>query len=121
MLPATLSRLTGIEDMCPISNGKGVIQQLDSIWRDIISAHGASREIIYRIEKLILRLDVVVDKIFIKTVKAHHILLECINLTEQFRSELNSRRNQVYVLLTRLELSVDDLVRKTHEFRVKAG
>jgi hypothetical protein len=103
------------------SNGKGVIHQLDSIWRDIIAARGPTQEIVYRIEKLILRLDVVVDKLFIKTVKAHHILLECIHLTEQFRLELNSRRNQVYVLLTRLESSVDDLVRKTHEFRVKAG
>lgn len=107
--------------MCPLSNGKVVIHQLDSIWRDVISAHSPPKEIVYRIEKLVSRLDVVVDKLFIKTVKAHHILLECIHLTEQFRTELSSRQKHVYGLLTRLEFCVDDLVRKTHEFRVKAG
>lgn len=104
-----------------LPNGKKTIIRLNAIWRDIISARGPAREITYRIEKLILRLDAVADKIFIKTVKAHGILLECLQLTDQFQSKLNAHQDAAFFLLTRLEGRVDDLVRKTHEFRIKAG
>jgi hypothetical protein len=107
--------------MSSLSNGKRVIGRLDTLWREIITGSGATREIDYRMKKLISRLDVVVDKIFIKTVKAHDMLRDCIQLTEQFRAELTKPNNTAFMLLTRLETRIDDLVRKTHEFRVKAG
>jgi hypothetical protein len=108
--------------MHSLSNGKGAIRRLGSLWHEIIADSGSTREIGYRMEKLVLRLDVVVDKIFVKTVKAHEMLLDCIQLTEQFQTErIHPDDTAALVLLTRLESRVDDLVKKTHEFRVKAG
>ncbi|MFZ1985581.1 MAG: hypothetical protein WAU91_14280 [Desulfatitalea sp.] len=107
--------------MFTISKGKITIGQLASVWREIIAAKKLSGEVSYRIEKLILRLDVIVDKIFVKTVKAHNILFECEKLTEQFQSELNRPNNELLLLLTRLEMQIDGLVKETHAFRIKAG
>lgn len=107
--------------MSSLSNGKRVIQRLNKIWRDIIANGEPNREAGYRMQKLSTRLAAVVDKIFIKTVKARDLLLECLQLTEQFQSELDRNASTNYELLTRLERCVDDLVRKTYEFRVKAG
>jgi hypothetical protein len=101
--------------------GKNDIERLDSIWRDMIAANGLTRELAYRIEKLILRLDSIVDKIFVKTVKAHDILLECEQMTEQFKLELNKQPDKTLQILTQIEVQVDDLVKKTHAFRIKAG
>lgn len=76
---------------------------------------------VYRLEKLILRLDAVADKIFIKTAKAHTILIECLQLTEQFHLKINRHRHAAFLLLTHLEGCIDELVQKTNEFRIKAG
>jgi hypothetical protein len=107
--------------MSTLSNGKSVIHRLHSLWRGIVVQGGATREIGYRLEKLSARLDAVVDKIFIKTVKARDMLLECLQMTEQFQIELDRHANTDYRLLTRLERRIDELVRKTYEFRIKAG
>ena len=107
--------------MSSLSNGKRVIQRLSSIWQDIVTNGTRSRETIYRMQKLTLRLDTVVDKIYIKTVKARDLLLECLQLTEQFQIELDRHASTDFKLLTRLERCVDELVCKTYEFRVKAG
>lgn len=104
-----------------LPSGKSAIKHLNSIWREIIATGKPSIEITYRLEKLILRLDAVADKIFIKTAKAHTILLKCIQLTEQFHSKINKHRDAAFLLLTHLEGCVNDLVQKTHEFRIKAG
>jgi hypothetical protein len=114
--------LTELADsMCELSNGKNMIVRLDSKLWDIIAANGLSSEIIYRIQKLMLRLDVIVDKLFIKTVKAQECLLKCLQLTEQLKSEIDNRHDTALLLLTRLESQIDDLVKKTHDFRIKAG
>lgn len=112
---------SGVYSMCSISNGKNLIGQLELVWREIIAAKRLSRELAYRLEKLALRLDTISDKIFIKTVKAHDILSECKKLTEQFKSELIKPHNTALLLLTRIEDRVDNLVKTTHEFRIKAG
>ena len=112
---------SGVLSMCSKSNGKNIIGQLELVWREIIAAKGLSGELAYRIEKLALRLDTIADKIFIKTVKAHDILSECKILTEQFNSELIKPQNTALLILTRMEDRVDDLVKTTHEFRIKAG
>jgi hypothetical protein len=104
-----------------LSNAKGAMTHLNSLWRDIITARVPTREMSYRIKKLTVRLNVVEDKLFVKTVKAHAILSECVQLTEQFRSTVNENQEAALRVLTRLEDRVDHLVRKTHEFRIKAG
>ena len=107
--------------MTKLSTGKNNIERLDSVWRDMIATNGLTRELAYRLEKLILRLDSIADKIFIKTVKAQDILFECEKLSDEFRSELNKSQNATLVLLTRIEDQIEDLVKKTHAFRIKAG
>ena len=104
-----------------LSNGKISISQLASIWREIITTGGGTHEIEYRLEKLILRLNVVADKIFIKTVRANDMLLECVQLTEHLQSALKIHGDAAFPVLTRLEGCIDQLVTKTHEFRIKAG
>ena len=107
--------------MAKLSTGKNNIERLDSFWRDMIAANGLSEELAYRLEKLILRLDSIADKIFIKTVKAQDILFECEQLSEKFKLELDEPQNQLLTLLTRIEDQIEDLVKKTHAFRIKAG
>lgn len=107
--------------MCSILNGKGAILQLNASLREIIATGRPTYEIVYRIEKLLLRLDGVADKIFIKTVKAQSILLDCIRYTDQLRSNLHKCPNSFFLGLTRLETLIESLVKKTYEFRIKAG
>jgi hypothetical protein len=109
--------------MCSFSNGKNTIRELKAIWGEMIAAGTPAAEIEYRIKKLIFRLDVVADKIFIKTVKAQDVLRECVRLTEQFQSKaaIHAEAQAALMLLTQLEGRVEALVKETHEFRVKAG
>ncbi len=104
-----------------LSNGKNIIARLDSSWRDILAVNELTCEFIYRIQKLVVRLDAIADKIFITTLKAHEILFECLRVTEQFKSELNKCHDNALLLLTCLESHINDLVKKTHDFRIKAG
>jgi hypothetical protein len=105
----------------PFSNGKGGILQLSSMWRTYERNRAASPEIAYRLGKLSDRLDTVVDRIFIKTVKAYHLVCECWQLSGHLAADLDQDTGQVYRRLTEIERCVDDLVCKTNEFRVKAG
>lgn len=107
--------------MYSISNGKVTIARLNSIWHEFITAKGLTGELAYRLGKLGLKLDTIADKIFVKTVKAHDILFECETLTEQFKSAFDRSNNKALHLLTRLETHIDDLVKQTHAFRIKAG
>lgn len=107
--------------MSSISNGKNLVKQLRSLWRGILAAKGLNGEFAYRFDKLILRLDVIVDKIFIKTVKAQNMLSECEKITMQIKSELDNSQNKALALMTRLEDQMEHLVSETHAFRVKAG
>ena len=107
--------------MAKLSTGKNNIDRLHTVWRNMIAANGLTEELAYRLEKLILRLDSIADKIFIKTVKAQDILFECEQLSEKFKSELNEPQTKPLAVLTRIETQVEDLVKKTHAFRIKAG
>lgn len=103
-----------------LSNWKNTFVRLDSNWRDMLSARQLTDEVTYRIQKLIVRLDAIGDKIFVSTLKGHEILIECLKITERFKSEQN-KPDSALRLLTRLENHMDDLVKKTHDFRIKAG
>jgi hypothetical protein len=107
--------------MAKLSTGKHNIERLDAAWREMIASDGLTRELAYRLEKLTLRLNSVADKIFIKTVKAQDVLSDCEQLSEKFKSELSKPRNKALELLTRIEFQVEDLVKETHAFRIKAG
>ena len=75
----------------------------------------------YRIRKLINRTSPVAGKMFLKTVKGQELIRECMRMTCEVEELLVSGRPDLYRGLTRLEDSCDELLRKTSEFRVKAG
>ncbi len=106
--------------MHPLFQCKFFIRRLISRWLQIVACKGLARETVYRIEKLALKLDAVAEKTFLKTFKARDILLECAELTEQLQAELEQSPN-AFLTLTRLEGLIDDLIKKTHDFRIKAG
>lgn len=107
--------------MDTMANWKSAIAYLNSTWRECTPAGNPSGEMAYRLEKLSRRLDVVADKLFIKTVKSMEILRRCARLTDQLHAAIDTQPDNAFVLVTRIEACIDDLVRKTHEFRVKAG
>lgn len=104
-----------------IESSRKLMSNLDRLWRDITKTSGIQNEFAYRVNKLVQKLDSVSDKMFVKTVKASEMLSECKDLTQQFKSSMDRREDRTYILLTRLEHLFNDLVTKTHEFRVKAG
>jgi hypothetical protein len=106
--------------MHPLFQCKLHIGRLRSRWPQIVACKGPARETVYRIEKLASKLDAVAEKTFLKTLKARAILLECAELTERLQAELEQCPN-AFLTLTRLEGLIDDLVKKTHDFRIKAG
>lgn len=107
--------------MVLISNAKTVSRELGSVWRQVAAAEGLTVEFSYRLDKLSQRLDSIADKIFMKTVKAHDVLTECVQLTGLFKSELDKSHDVALRLLTQIEGHMDRLVKDTHEFRIKAG
>lgn len=107
--------------MALISNAKIVSRELGSLWRRIAATEGLTVEFSYRLDKLCQRLDAIADKIFMKAVKAHDILTECMQLTGQLKSELDKSHDFALRLLTQIEGLIDRLEKDTYEFRIKAG
>jgi len=78
-------------------------------------------EIAYRMEKLAHRMAPLADKIFLKTVKARLLLVECREKTVALQNQIESHGNNTFHVLTDLEKTFEYLLTKTYEFRVKAG
>jgi hypothetical protein len=101
--------------------GKGLSTKLCQSWQRIQIALTDQNELKYRFQKLVYKMDAVYDKVFLKTVHARQILESCLHLTEQIEARIAGNRETPFILLTDLEKRIDDLVRKTHAFRIKAG
>jgi hypothetical protein len=102
-------------------SGKKQAQRLQGTWGSIVKSNRLHPEIAYRIEKLILRMEPLADKIFFKTVKAHELLDECRHKTQALQQQLESDGDMKFLLLTHLEKTFEDLLTKTYAFRIKAG
>lgn len=102
-------------------SGKKQAQRLQGIWDSMVKTEHPHPEIAYRIEKLIQRMEPLADKIFFKTVKAHELLAECRQKTHALQQQLESDGDRVFLLLTHLEKTFEDLLSKTYAFRIKAG
>ena len=107
--------------MSELLSGKMQAQHLQNIWDSMVNIEHLRPEIAYRIEKLIHRMAPLADKIFFKTVKAHQLLAECEAKTVALRNHIESKGDNVFLLLTNLEKTFEDLLKKTYEFRIKAG
>lgn len=101
--------------------GKGLNTKLCQSWQRIQRALTDQSELNYRFQKLVYKMDAVYDKIFIKTVYARQIMESCLHLTEQIEAHIAGNHETPFILLTDLEKRIDDLIRKTHSFRIKAG
>jgi hypothetical protein len=107
--------------MSELLSGKIQARNLQKIWDSILNIEHLHLEIAYRIEKLIHRMAPLTDKIYFKTVKAHQSLAECEAKTISLRNQIESDGDNVFLLLTNLEKTFEDLLKKTYEFRIKAG
>ena len=102
-------------------SGNTLARELRMTWTDMGRAADLHPEIAYRVEKLSHRIDPLVDKAYLKTIKAGELLLECKEKTNGIRLHLEDGGERTYHLLTDLERTFEDLVKRTYEFRIKAG
>lgn len=102
-------------------SGKIQVLELQDIWESMVQMKHLHPEIAYRIEKLIHRIAPLADKVFLKTVKARELLVECREKTAALQNQIESGGNNAFYLLTNIEKTFEDLLRKTYDFRIKAG
>ena len=62
-----------------------------------------------------------VDRVYLKTLKGQELLRDCLEKTATLQGRLQAPTIDLYVLLTNLEITYEDLLQKIYEFRVKAG
>lgn len=102
-------------------SGKIKAQELQKLWESMVKMKRLHPEIAYRIEKLAHRIVPLADKIFLKTVRARQLLMECREKTVLLQNQIDSHENSVFHILTNLEKTFEYLLTKTYEFRIKAG
>ena len=102
-------------------SGKIKAQELQNLWESMVKVKRLHPEIAYRIEKLAHRIAPLADKIFLKTVRAHQLLMECREKTVLLQNQVESHGNNTFHILTNLEKTFEYLLTKTYEFRIKAG
>ncbi len=96
-------------------------KELQDIWDGVSQTEGLHSEIKYRLQKLSCRLTPLMDKMYLKTVKAGETLAECKEMTVSLQEHINAQGDEAFYILTNLEQTFENLLRKTYEFRVKAG
>ena len=102
-------------------SGKKQAHRIQGTWDTMVKSESLRPEIAYRIEKLLHRMEPLADKIIFTTDKAHELLAECRHKPQAQQQQLDSGGDMVFVLLTHLEKTFEDLLRKTYAFRIKAG
>ena len=103
------------------NNPKILAAELRRRWNNLLAEKGVSKELSYRIEKLDNRLEPILDKMYLKTVKGQEMLKLCGEKTESVRTALLCGNDGMFRLLTDLEKTYEELLKKTYEFRIKAG
>lgn len=107
--------------MNDVGSGKIKARELQDVWMAMVQMKHLHPEIAYRMEKLAHRMAPLADKIFLKTVKARLLLVECREKTVALQNQIESHGNNTFHVLTDLEKTFEYLLTKTYEFRVKAG
>jgi hypothetical protein len=103
------------------STGKALGLKLVRHLESILAQDGLSPEVAYRLGKIIQGLSPLMDRIFLKTQKGQELLEECLEKTAALECHLQVPDHNLYLLLTNLEKTYEDLLQKIYEFRVKAG
>lgn len=108
--------------MSEASCGRASISELCQLLENLLSTRHLADEVEYRIRKLLDRTVPLTDKMFTKTLKGQELISECMEQVSVLRAHLDeSGERDVYLSLTALERSYEELASKTLEFRVKAG
>ncbi len=100
---------------------KTTLRDLCREWQSLVDHAQLSPEAEYRIRKLADRTAPIADRIFVKTVKGQELIQECAEKTQKLRAQLGTPGDEFYRSLDALERSHEELLKKTYEFRVKAG
>lgn len=101
--------------------GKVALTELSVAWETLLTLKGISREFEHRIRRMVSRATPLTDQVFLKTVKGREMIAECAKKTRLVREALNSQGDDVYRVLTDLERTYEDFLKRVYEFRVKAG
>jgi hypothetical protein len=97
------------------------VHDLRQDWQTLVETEKMSGEAQYRIGRLIERSGPIEGKMFVKTVKGRELISQCAERTRALRDRLRMPGEVLYKSLTELETCYEELVKKTYEFRVKAG
>jgi len=101
--------------------GKALGLKLVCNLESILAQDGLSPEVAYRLGKIIQGLLPLVDRLYLKTLKGQELLGECLEQAAALEGHLQVPDHNLYLLLTNLEKTYEDLLQKIYEFRVKAG
>jgi hypothetical protein len=97
------------------------IGQFDRSLIKVLGHEACRDEIRYRVQKLRNCLAIAEDKFFLKTPKAREQLRICIDIADRLSLVIGSGDHNEFAIITALEMTFNDLLKKTYEFRVKAG
>jgi hypothetical protein len=108
-----------------LSSNRAALFELHDFWLELAASRSCSPEVDYRLRKMSRRLAHMADMMFIKTVKAQEMLLQCREFSQRLSDLLDTVEQEqgrdLYRVLTGLEVLFEELLIKTYEFRVKAG
>ncbi len=104
-----------------MTDGKTLARLLLRDWQQLLSQSGPNAEVTYRLHKMRAGLEPLLDRPFFKTVKGQELLQVCLAKTAAVQAADRVASPEVYRLLTELETVYEELLRRTYEFRVKAG
>lgn len=103
------------------ADGRVTTDRMCRLWEETLRMEGLSPEVEYRLRKLIDRTIPISEKMFVKTLKGQELITRCLAETREVQLALQSGGEVVYLALTELEKTYEDLLKKTYDFRVKAG
>lgn len=102
-------------------NGKALGLKLVRRWEGLLEQEGLAPEVVYRLRKIRQGLLPLLDRLYLKTLKGQEMLLKCTEQTRVLQERLPPSDENLYILLTNLERTCEELFQKIYEFRVKAG
>jgi hypothetical protein len=103
------------------NNGKTLGLKLIRDLEALLEQEGLPREVSYRLGKIRQGLLPLLDRLYLKTFKGQDLLAECLEKTRILQGRLQTPTENLYLFLTDLERTYEDLLQKIYEFRVKAG
>lgn len=96
-------------------------RELCRAWQNLLNRGELSPELEYRIQKMLDRMNPIMNKIYLKTAKGQAVLLQCLQKTQTLQDEVEAKGTRVFHVVTDLEKVFEDLLKTTYAFRVRGG